>query len=325
MNHISPLISVVMVNFNGKSYLEKTLPKILGLKYPNFEFIIVDNGSDDGSVDFIKTFEKIKLIKSPKERYREKNYACNLGVKKAQGKYIFLCDNDLYIQDQYLLDKLLNNYQNTKNIGILGISFYNDKENTSNFYGGFFGLLFYRRTPKILLGQMKKFHMIKIGYPHGIGFFIQKSIWEELGGYNEFLKFGGDDNAIGIKSWLLGYENYIFTESIQKHLGINNIITTENFNHKFANQVYAEFFVMFTYYNYYHLVLTAFCYTIFLFGKSIKQSIYRKSFGPFFAFFKGYYLFFKNMGKILDNRRKMKEQRKIKTDIFWNIKPGKIN
>ena len=45
-----PFISVVMLNYNGLRYLKTTIIPILNFTYPNFEFIVVDNGSTDGTL-----------------------------------------------------------------------------------------------------------------------------------------------------------------------------------------------------------------------------------------------------------------------------------
>ena len=50
MKDKKPLISIVMLNYNGLKYLKSTIHPILKLDYPNYEFIIVDNCSTDGSI-----------------------------------------------------------------------------------------------------------------------------------------------------------------------------------------------------------------------------------------------------------------------------------
>jgi len=49
-----PLASVIVVNYNGKQYLKRCLDALLCQTYPNVEVILVDNGSGDGSVDFVR-------------------------------------------------------------------------------------------------------------------------------------------------------------------------------------------------------------------------------------------------------------------------------
>lgn len=51
---MTPLVSIVILNWNGKEHIDECLSSVLASNYPNFEVIVVDNASTDGSVDIIK-------------------------------------------------------------------------------------------------------------------------------------------------------------------------------------------------------------------------------------------------------------------------------
>src|SRR5262245_51091912 len=82
----SPLVSVIIVNTNELHHLTKSLPAITGQSYPNYEIIVVDNGSSDGSIEYIEqNFPMVRVIKSAENRgYTGAN---NLGFKSAHGSY----------------------------------------------------------------------------------------------------------------------------------------------------------------------------------------------------------------------------------------------
>ena len=316
----TPLISVVMLNYNGLKYLKRTIPPILKLDYPNYEFVIVDNGSTDGSIEFIKKFKKICLIKSP--RLREKNFACNYAIDRAIGEYIFLIDNDLLIKNKDIIKKLLERY--TGIVGEIGVSFYDQNSRKTRGYGSFLGYYFTKLNKNIELKYTKKYDNSKISYADGIGIFIKKSLWKKVGGYDDHLTFGGDDSDLGIKLWMRGYVNILYSEKNQIHLGKFERNNNSKFYYKYKQIVYSNLYTIVKNYSFFNMILSIFLFSIFAFLKSIKQSLFRLHPSTFFAFFQGYYLFLKNLPIALKKRKEIQSKRVIKEDIFLNIKPYKL-
>ncbi len=87
------MISVVIPNWNGKHHLELCLPTLQRQTMRDFEIIVVDNGSHDGSVAFLREqFPKTRLISLPENRGF--SAAVNAGIKAASGDLIALLNND---------------------------------------------------------------------------------------------------------------------------------------------------------------------------------------------------------------------------------------
>ena len=91
-----PVISVVMPTYNRIDLLPRSIESILNQTYQDFEFIIVDDGSTDGSVSLIQAYQKkdkrIRLIQNNKNRGIP--YSRNRGMDAARGKYVAIMDSD---------------------------------------------------------------------------------------------------------------------------------------------------------------------------------------------------------------------------------------
>lgn len=107
----SPLISVVIVNWNGKRWLDKLLASVFSQTYKNYEVIFVDNASTDDSVEYIKKhFPETRIIK----RDSNGGFAAgnNTGIEAAQGAWILMLNTDTWIEPNFL-EKLYEFAQTT--------------------------------------------------------------------------------------------------------------------------------------------------------------------------------------------------------------------
>ena len=87
-------ISVVIPNWNGMLHLERCLNSLKNQDFSSYEVIVVDNGSTDGSVEFIKHyFHKTRVIAFEENKGFSK--AVNEGITRAKGRYILLLNNDV--------------------------------------------------------------------------------------------------------------------------------------------------------------------------------------------------------------------------------------
>ncbi|MDR1169523.1 MAG: glycosyltransferase [Prevotellaceae bacterium] len=85
-------VSVVMPVYNAEQYLRESVDSILSQTYRDFELIIIDDGSEDGSVDLVKSYDddRIRLIRMPHNFID----SLNAGISEARGKYIVRMDAD---------------------------------------------------------------------------------------------------------------------------------------------------------------------------------------------------------------------------------------
>jgi glycosyltransferase involved in cell wall biosynthesis len=88
-----PKISIVTPNYNGANFLEETILSIVRQDYPNLEFIVIDGGSTDGSVEIIKKYEKY-LTYWVSEADHGHGHALNKGFARTTGEIMAWINSD---------------------------------------------------------------------------------------------------------------------------------------------------------------------------------------------------------------------------------------
>ncbi|MGC8981891.1 MAG: glycosyltransferase family 2 protein, partial [Minisyncoccia bacterium] len=102
-----PLITVITVVFNGAKTLEETIKSVINQTYPNVEYIIIDGGSTDGTLDIIKKYEdQIDYwVSEPDKGIYD---AMNKGVTLALGYYIYFLGSDDVVFSSEVFSKILS-------------------------------------------------------------------------------------------------------------------------------------------------------------------------------------------------------------------------
>ncbi len=98
----APLVSIVMVNYNHEDYLRESIDSVIAQTYPNWELIIVDDGSTDDSVKIIGSYGDPRIKPYFFEYNRHICHATNYGFEKVSGEYVARLDSD----DVWRADKL---------------------------------------------------------------------------------------------------------------------------------------------------------------------------------------------------------------------------
>ncbi len=132
-----PLVSVIILNWNGLDDTKPCLEHVRKSTYPNIEIIVVDNGSVDGSLPYLRKQEDIILVENITNRGFTGGHID--GYKKASGEYILLLNNDA-VMDLSYIETAANILQANKKIGAVGgRAYFWNKQNelfnlTSPFY-----------------------------------------------------------------------------------------------------------------------------------------------------------------------------------------------
>jgi glycosyltransferase involved in cell wall biosynthesis len=116
----NPKISIVTVSFNAINAIENTILSVINQTYPNIEYIIIDGGSTDGTVDIIKKYDnKISYwISEPDNGIYD---AMNKAIEKATGEWInFMNAGDIFYSDTIVQELANTNIFNNKNTIIYG-------------------------------------------------------------------------------------------------------------------------------------------------------------------------------------------------------------
>ncbi|NOQ29775.1 MAG: glycosyltransferase [Helicobacteraceae bacterium] len=175
-----PLISIITVVFNGKKFLERTIKSVLSQTHPNIEYIIIDGGSTDGTVDIIKKYDK-SISYWVSEKDNGIYDAMNKGLKVATGKYIGILNADDYYAPNAVELSLEKLAETNTDYSVAKVQFFNSKVVA---------------TP--IFPLKKSFIYQEMMYPH-IGAFISKVAYEKVGLFDTSYKIAGDfDMALKI-------------------------------------------------------------------------------------------------------------------------------
>jgi GT2 family glycosyltransferase len=213
----NPLVSIVVLNWNGKKFLYNCLHSLENQTYKNLEIILVDNNSTDNSVNFVrKNFPEAKIVQNKKNFGFAKGN--NTGIKLAKGDYIFILNNDTKIDAkcvEYLVQTIEKNQktgmmapkivsiENPKLIDSIGINIYPD------------GLARGRGRNEIDNGQYDNFKESLM--PSACAALYRKKMLNEIGLFDEKFLAYCEDSDLGIRARLAGWKSAADPRAIVYH------------------------------------------------------------------------------------------------------------
>ena len=214
-----PLISVIVVNYNGLDSVETCLSSIFAANYPNLEVIFVDNASADGSLELVKEkfafFSMLRIIESKQSFGPVKGR--NTGIKNSNGKYIVFLDNDTEV-DKSWLNQPVSILEKDTSVGACQSKLLlMDKKtiDTCGHYLSLSGFPYEVGTGEIDNGQYDKIK--DIFGARSAAMFIRKEVLEKIGYFDEDYFMHGEETDLSWRVWLGGFRVVFAPDSVVYH------------------------------------------------------------------------------------------------------------
>ena len=211
-------VSVVIPNFNGIAFLDSVLASLEGQTLSNFEVILVDNGSTDGSCSFVTAnYPWVHLIEL------SENFgfcgAVNAGIRAAKAPYVLLLNNDTEVKEDFVEEMLaaIRRHKNAFSCGARMVQ-YHDRDrldDVGNYYCAL-GWSFARGRGKDIHAYETEDRLFSACAGAAI---YRKKILEKIGYFDEEHFAYLEDTDIGYRARIYGYENWYAPKAIVYHVG----------------------------------------------------------------------------------------------------------
>lgn len=221
-----PSVAVVILNWNGKNFLEKFLPSVLASDYENMSVIVADNASTDDSVSFLQSHHpNISIILNPQNEGFAKGY--NTALKQVTADYYVLLNSDVEVDSNWIAP-VISLMESDKKIAACQpkILSYNEKNQFeyAGASGGWIDSLGYPfsrgrvfTTCEEDVGQYND--STEIFWASGAAFFVRAKVFQELNGFDESFFAHQEEIDLCWRMKRLGYKIFVEPASFVFHVG----------------------------------------------------------------------------------------------------------
>jgi GT2 family glycosyltransferase len=219
-------VSVVIINYNGRQYLEKFLPSVLASTYSNMELIIADNASTDDSLDFLRSVYPSVRIISLKRNY---GYAggYNEALKEVQSDYYVLLNSDVEVTTGWL-EPVIELMEQNKQIGACQPKILSHRQKDQFEYaggaGGWLDCLGYPFARGRIFDICEKDsgqynETAPIFWASGAALFVRAELFHKAKGFDTYFFAHMEEIDFCWRLQLLGYSVYACPASEVYHVG----------------------------------------------------------------------------------------------------------
>ena len=214
----APLVSVVVLNYNGASIIGRCLDHLRRQTYPRMQIVVVDNHSTDGSLEILDAAEaagEIVLVRSATNRGVAGGR--NLGLSAAEGSVVAFMDNDGYASPAWL-SEAVRTLQSDPTLGaVAAVVFFNKRKIILNGAGGTINRRGYGAD--FCFNQPYEYATLPqhVLYPMGCGMVVRRDVMNAISPLDELLFNYYDDVEVGIRIWQRGYRVGVAAEAWVDH------------------------------------------------------------------------------------------------------------
>lgn len=238
MPRMSPLVSVIILNWNGKKFLHTCLSSLIQIKNPRIEIIVVDNNSSDDSVTYMrKTFPTVNVITNKKNNgFAGGN---NIGAGVATGKYMLFLNNDTKVTKDFL-SPMIEACKRDPLVACIQpemrVMDHPDLLDEAGAYLTMSGFLYHYGYRKEHRSPMYR-HRRVVFSAKGACMLMPKKAFDRVGGFDEDFFIFFEETDVCHRLWLAGYKIIYLPKSYIFHVAGGD--TTDTYNYE--RRVYLTF------------------------------------------------------------------------------------
>ncbi len=226
------MVSFIIVNYKSLQYLENCINSITEIVSSTpFEIIIINNSPEENLLKLKKGKENVIIIDNQNTGYSS---GCNLGAKLAKGDLLFFLNPDTILLNDFF--PTLFEYFRNKNFGAIGLKLYNQHKGFQISFGRYPTIIgeiknkkiknAFRKGKQQIIKEIESNYQYKpsiVDWVSGAALIIRKSVFEQVGGFNERFFLYYEDADLCKRVAELGLKNYFFPFSNIIHLEAENI------------------------------------------------------------------------------------------------------
>ncbi len=227
---LKPLVSIVILNYNGVKYLKEFLPSVLATQYENYEVVVADNGSTDNSIALLQSdFPTVKIITSATNEGFAGGY--NWALKRIQADYYVLLNSDVSVTPNWI-EPMVNVLEANPLNAACQPKLLSFKEPTTFEYagaaGGWIDALGYPfsrgRVFDICEKDQKQYQDIApIFWASGAAMMIRASVFHELNGFDDQFFAHQEEIDLCWRMHLAGYKAFCCPQAVVYHVGAGTL------------------------------------------------------------------------------------------------------